>query len=303
MNNISLQLIDEQIAKLKACDLSKIEFDELKKLLKPILFNGFAMIFPSYHPPLPLFRGRVISSIRQEANTTSLSDNVPTTLKGLTCPPAETVKKFQRANSPGNPMFYCSKAPEVTIHELNLNVGDVAVISKWETINRLSVVRIGYEPEVFSNLKSDRICPNFDNKVPELAEAIQREINRRVQAFFSNEFMRKINIGNEHLYKLSAAIAELLRKELDASKFAELEKLHLELQGVEYPAVAAKGNSDNLALVPKFADQNLKLIRCELIIKINEIENIVADVSDKIVEDQIIWKGQQEKSQIFHSPR
>ncbi len=299
MNQTNYELINQQIQNLRSIDLSKIEFEELKKAVRPILFAGYTVAAPNYQG-LELFRGKVVSAKRL-LPTGFAVENLPKTKSDLLYPPAHLVTKFQRANRPGNPMFYCSRAPGVLFAELQVSDGDFLVISKWRTTNPLTVMRIGYEPEVFSYLGSERPCPNPGKSLPGFEERIKGEDFKLARSFFASEFTKRVTPGNEHLYKLSAAIAEIMRGHVGEGAWEpQTEVEHVEFQGIQYPSIAAGGNVDNLALVPKFADDSLKFVTCELIfVGGNGNQNLLQDVAHEIIDGKIIWTRQARKSTIL----
>jgi hypothetical protein len=78
--------------------------------------------------------------------------------------------------------------------------------------------------------------------------------NKMLHKFLSSEFARDVPDGSEHLYKLSVAIAEKLSGQLSVLDEVEGMPPDRRFAGLQYPALAMRGDADNIVLFPDFVD-------------------------------------------------
>jgi hypothetical protein len=105
-----------------------------------------------------------------------------------------------------------------------------------------------------------------------------------------------VSSGNEHLYKLSVAIAEQLILSTIENVSATFEAQR-RWAGLQYPAIELRAHADNLALLPWVPDTVMKLERVDW----NRVEerpdpsnmrSTMLDIADSISADGAIeWKG------------
>lgn len=235
--------IHASIDNIQNLDLLTVNIDIIKERIG-LLSNGYIQTTPIIPKGSRLFRGVVWNE--KPKNTEQVS-----------YPPKDSVRNLHRAGRKGESLFYCSTARESPFWELGVKAGDSLVISYWETKEPLLVNNVGYHSDVFSDLNSDRTCPNLgdDSEPLEILSA-----NELIKAFFSQEFAKKILDGQEYLYKISIAIAE---QHFQQNIFA----------GLLYPTLAMKANADNLVLKPEVVDSYLKLTRVEYILVEKVFEN------------------------------
>jgi len=178
-------------------------------------------------------------------------------------------------------MFYCSTSRNVPFFELNMMPGEMIAISKWRTLDKLTVNNIGYTNLVFSELNSNRSTPEYG----ELKQPTEIPLtNSLIDEFLSSVFTKVVPERNEYLYKLLIAIAE---KMFSDDMF----------DGLLYPTIAMRANADNLAIKPRYIDsKKLELVNIEFI-GIDTREGIQFTVTDtdfanSIKSDGTIeWKG------------
>lgn len=235
----STEEIRKAIQELRNTDLSKVDIDDLKKRLT-ILFHGYTGRTPLLRADIELYRGVLWSE-------------KPQTIKDLSYPPTNKIV-YGRVNRPGQPMFYCSLDKEAVFFELRPKLNDTIAIGKWRSKGDLFVFNLGYSSKILNAQGSDREVPSW--AVPQKPKELQDE-NILVRDFFNDEFTKVVDKGNEYLFKLSIAIAEIGIRE---DKFV----------GLLYPTIAMRRYSDNLALKPSFVDQNLSLEKVEFF-RIDEI--------------------------------
>lgn len=243
-----LSAVRERIAELRRIDLRIADVDLLKQRLE-LLFQGFGFTTPILMSGQILYRG--VRWVDKPINRSRLG-----------YPRPDAVPFYQRANRPHHPMFYSSIAREATFFELDVQPGEHIAISKWRTTRKILVSNVGYADEVFRALKSSRPNPTWGASNPRLVAPA----NQLIAKFFAAEFTKIVSAGCEHLYKLSAAIAEKLyignvNMEQAGGAFEGEPKFG----GLLYPTIAMRANSDNVALIPEFVEQYLELISVEWI--------------------------------------
>ncbi len=130
----------------------------------------------------------------------------PSKIDDVSYPPADKAK-LGRANRPGKPMFYCSRAMPSVFYELRANEGEFIALSEWEVVEPLWMHNVGYHPDALQKLGA----PDHPLRLP-LADPIPDEFrkNARLRAQLSLAFTEDVREGWEYRYKQSIAINELL---------------------------------------------------------------------------------------------
>ena len=186
----------------------------------------------------------------------------------LTYPPVEIVKVLQRANREGQPRFYGSSGANAPFYELRSQVGDHIALSTWRVVKEGVVNHIGYMPEILERLQSHKAVGRVAQQMaPELSYG---PVDKLVHSFLASEFSKDVPVGSEYLYKLSVAIAERLLVEMVNSK-ENVERF----DGLLYPSLAMRGNSDNVCLLPRFVDDSLHFVAVDYV----RVDKITADGS------------------------
>jgi len=266
VKRLSVNKIQEAIGELKKLDLEITNIDSLKKCISTLTI-GYTLKTPKIPAGRKLYRG-------------ILWQEKPYEVSKLSYPPKEMVSKFHRAGRPNQSLFYCSSAREAVFYELGVCAGDKLVVAEWETTDSLFVNNVGFDPDTLKKLGSNRDCLNLNNE--KLPEEFKKH-NKLVRQFFSNEFTRKVHRGQEHLYKISVAIAE---QHFQSDMFDAL----------LYPAIAMKGKADNLAIKPQSISEKLVLKKAEYI-QVTDDSNdgykmTMLDFANSFSEDGWIeWKG------------
>lgn len=234
--------IKRHIRMLSAQDLRNIDIDSLKDQLK-LLFTGYKISTPFLPIGQDLYRGVKWTE-------------KPKYLRQVSYPPTDCVRTYQRANRPGQPMFYSSIARSGAIFELRPIPGEHIAVSRWQVHKSILVNNVGYTGSVFERLGSNRTEP-FINWGQQDSFS---ECNRLVATFLANQFTRLVSPGNEHEYKLCAAIAEKHYAEnlQTDEQFAVEHGSGVKLGGLIYPTISMRANADNVTLLPEFADTCLR---------------------------------------------
>ena len=266
IERLSTNEIQGKIETLKTLDLKNISFDDLKKYISTLTI-GYMLKTPIIPVGRKLYRG-------------ILWQEKPHEITRLSYPPEEMVDKFHRAGRPNRPLFYCSSVRDAVFYELGVCAGDKLVVSEWETTASLLVNNVGFDPDTLKNLGSNRAMPAWSNN--DRLEGIEQN-NLLVQQFFADEFTKIVPLGQEYKYKLSVAIAE---QHFQSDMFDAL----------LYPAIAMKGNADNLAIKPQSVSEKLVLKKVEYIQVTDDSNNsykiTMLDFANSFTEDgRIEWKG------------
>jgi hypothetical protein len=132
------------------------------------------------------------------------------------------------------------------------------------------VNNVGYHDAVFTKLQSVRAWDVYPGIVSALDPNFpSNDTNTIIHQFLAEAFSEKIQYGDDHLYKLSAAIAERLLGNVtdrrDEAKRMAGPKLpdYRKFAGIMYPSIAMSCNADNLALTPEFVEAHLALEQVE----------------------------------------
>ncbi len=264
---LSICEIQVKIDELRKTDLKTADIDDLIHSLN-ICFRGYKKEIPIIRKGMKLYRG-------------VKWDDKPQKLCKLTYPPKDGINKYHRAGRPGQPIFYCSSSWQAPFYEKGVKSGDRLALSTWITTAPLIVNHAGYDAEVLKDLGSSRDSTSLGNADDQEEYS---QVNIVLDRFLSKEFARNVPEGQEYLYKLSIAIAE---SHFKSDKF----------DGLLYPALAMRGNADNLALKPRFVDRHMKPQKVEYVHVDEVADNLqykvrVLDFANSFTKDgHIEWKG------------
>ena len=273
--------VQHAIQGLKELNLASMEIEVLKEHLRAII-PGYILNSPIITKDTTLYRG------------VERGDK-PLRVANLSYPPPEYVKNLHRAGRAGKSLFYCSKSREAPFFELGLIPGAKVAISHWKTTAPIVVNNVGYHDEVFDGIGSNRDCPSWGKGTE--YEKLEKTTTL-IKHFFATEFAQIVSPGQEHLYKLSIAMAEL---HFSNDMFG----------GLLYPSMVMRANADNLALKPECVNGHLSLRKVEYI-RVDETGDqgfkvTILDYADTFDEDgRIQWKGRhphwfmREKGQVLH---
>ena len=266
IERLDIITIESEIKKLREINVINSDIDEVKKTISK-LTRGYSISSPIIGPEKKFYRG-----VRCKEK--------PTHCTSISYPPKDKVRNYHRAGRPGQPLFYCSTDRNAVCYELDVEIGDWIVISEWETRDQLLVNNVGYCSDALRKLGTKRTLPRWGREAISSNTEIHDEI---IGNFFSEEFTKIVPSGQEQLYKISIAIAE---QHFEHSLF----------DGLLYPAVAFKGNADNLCIKPISVDEKMVLRRVEFVY-ITDSSNegykvqILDFANSFTVDGKIVWKG------------
>ena len=268
----------QRIEEIKRTNLALADIDILRSRIN-LLLKGYTFVAPTWPQGQVVFRGRKFNEINEK----------PINRSNLTYPKAVNVKTFQRANRPGQPMFYCSLTKEPLFFELKSNDGEYIAISKWRFKTKMLASNVGFEEQVFNDLCSARSVPEWSGFMPSTAQCL-------VSKFFAKQFTMNVSIDEEYRYKISAAIAEeLYLKDINLDDDAKRDGV--QFGGLHYPSIAMHANSDNLALFPHFVDNYLDFVSVDWVRIDAQKPDFTYDITyldfanSFSADDFIEWKG------------
>ena len=114
----------------------------------------------------------------------------------------------------------------------------------------------GYAATAFERLDAGRPVP------PDMS---QSHGNALIQQFLAELFTLRVEDGDEHLYAASIAIAEVFLSGLKSNRYRSID-------GIRYPSIARRANSDNFALSIDFVRTGLEFV-CSHLIQMNAADD------------------------------
>lgn len=238
------------IDKLKKLNLSKYPIKEIEDILKEC--GKLVMVETSLH------KGKNI--IRARPNKTNMSFN---TVSELSYKPANCNTTFQRASTPNETMFYGCVIPEkkskeefnnamvtATLESSNLcrkdieNGAERITFSRWCVTEDIPLIAIVYNKNFI--IKSPHTNELYSEYKTFLEKNPKKFVSNNILCkYLADEFAKK-ETNYDYDYLISAIFTELVTSQ----GFA----------GVYYPSVRAEGYGFNVAIHPKFVDNNMKII-------------------------------------------
>lgn len=224
--------VTQLIAELSRADLAASTIDMLKDRLQCVAHGLSIQVF-TFEKGRTFYRARSI-------------DTLPT---GVGQVVHSTDPKLGRANRRGKPVLYTNLAAGSVFREIKACPGQTIALSCYRAIRPFYAVSAGFDTEQLLARGWQRAGIDW-SKHPrsELAE----RVNRKMNSFLAQEFLKDVPLGQEHLYNISAAWSELIL----APK---------EVSAVVYPSVANSGISDNVAFKVESIGEVLELIRVDFL--------------------------------------
>jgi hypothetical protein len=272
MHNIippKLDEIEKRISEIENVDLQESNIDHFNTLFS-LLFRGYKLGVPRFNKGLELYRG--IPYLQK-----------PKKLDDLSYPPIEYAK-INRASREGKQIFYCSNLESVPFFELNLQVGERLVVSKWKTTRKLLVNNVGYADKNFETLKSGRKNGNWWDNVSHIDKKNELDQNFIIRNYLASKYSRPIPPDNIDYYKFTIAIAE---HHFSSEMF----------DGLIYPTIQMHGNADNFAIKKSYVDSGGLAFLDVYYIEITEVLGFKYNIkrldwANSVSENgEINWKG------------
>jgi hypothetical protein len=149
---------------------------------------------------------------------------------------------------------------------------------------------LGYHEDALLRMKApvraqlSRLIPNETNK------------NARLRRQLSLAFTEDIREGDEHRYKQSIAINELLFDGAGPLPTYPDGPKHNRAAGTVYPAMRMRGAADNLAIWPEFVDSSLRIksVRYVRVETVDEASSsftfLTLAISHSFLKNEIVWE-------------
>lgn len=259
MKKFNHSAVRKIIQEINRINLESADYDYIKKKVGN-LFGGLKFKGISYDKGQALFRG-IIYQVK------------PTNVSFLGAPPRDKTTGFQRCNSPGNPLFYCSLHKSPVLYEIHPKKGDKVYMSKW------SVKKDG---QFILSLSPNHLDDDMSS------------IDSAVHSFFDTKFSEPIHETYSYRYKVTSAIAELLMYD---GLFVDGK-----VMGITHTSVAYLGNSENVVLLPEYADHILSLDYVEELEVVDVTDNGFktrsTDIATEFTDNAIFWKGRSRQHSI-----
>jgi hypothetical protein len=246
LSQLSRRFILERLELLKGTDLAGARIDDLKAILFDLLraYTSTTLLIDENRP---IFRARR----HREDEKEKLLDHVDV------YPKACFIKRLGRANRKRTPIFYFSADKVIALHELKPNIGEIFSVIECGARQGVSPLLVPIGIHELARRHNARIGGDF----PEPAVRIRAflgndedfEKHRLIDNFVAAEFLKVVDEGEEHLYKLTIAIAELLFDfETDVGP----------IDGIAYPSIASDQLNANVALLPEAFHRLYEPVAC-----------------------------------------
>lgn len=246
---------------LLSLDLRQMPAGDIKGMLQTA-FEGYRVKTNRFRPGIRLFRGRPCDK--------------PQNISAMLYPPPDRAP-LNRANQSGKPVLYCCASRETPFFELRPSVGACLAIALWETTAPMLVNHAGYTHNSFERLGSARTeSHNF-------RKSSRPSIHDEITETLAEIFTRPSPQEGDHLYHLTSIVADFL--------FGDDQ-----FDGLLYPTIAMRANSDNIAVKPRYADNHLRFLKAEYI-RVDEVGDFsyritILDTASGLDETgAILWRG------------
>lgn len=246
LDRISIADIRSRIKRLELQDTRSLDYDyTLESVAK--LMTGYSQ-FPRTLDAQYGFRARL-------HDTQQLYEHV----SELWYPPAETVKRFGRLNPPGKSLLYLAANRDIATLEVRPRRGDFLTTLSVRLKNANAcptVFELGVHDKAVEHGKETdiRLVHTTTHGLQLLGGHSNAHNNSVIRHFLARHMTRAVDRGEEHRFKISAAIGEILLKGGTTD-------------GVQYPTIAGDGTGDwgqCIALKPAAADRLYEPCSCYL---------------------------------------
>jgi len=246
LSKLDHKSIERTIEFVKRGDLKTIQIDEIKASLNEILsaYGAYAKSIGKGHH---LFRAMKHNPDEERFHSLTRIYPDPTYLT-----------KLGRANRKHQAMYYLSGDCVVALHEVKAKPGDVVTILECVPHDDLSpiLIPIGIDELLARHgVKAGGDFPHASVRIQELLKHDDRNLQKywMIDEFLRTEFLKEVTEGNEHEYKTTVAIAELLLSYSIPPR---------RIDGLAYPTIAAGWIHANVALPPETFHQFYVPLAC-----------------------------------------
>ena len=256
--------------------------------------DGIIQLYELFHSindyEIPIVRFTIIpgsSLIRQRINK---KGTVFTLVSELSYPPP-SLTPMERANLPGDPLFYACSFPSeinedaplprlISLEETSefmkekSNYGiERATVSRWEVIGQLDLIALPFVGTY------ERACPDLKRVKEGWEEALSKGIvpadALELESFMAQEIAKEFN-DRQQYFKIANFVHYLLR----------MNKKTKDADGIIYPSVPAQGAGFNVAIKPEVADIKIHFSNSSICHCVKRGENMtIFTISDAIVDE------------------
>lgn len=180
-------------------------------------------------------------------------------------PLPQDVRTRGRINRSGESVFYCSTSINSAVLEMKPQRGEYLTILECAFVNE------AVEPNIFEagvHEGPGLANPNYGALPPEHDPDYQRYLSQQgitkqtqlIREFLIKQFVRSVESGCEHDYRITNAIAAALLNEFGFLRKSDLAPVDVEADGIAYASIAAEMKDANIAVTCAAADRLLKLL-------------------------------------------
>lgn len=255
------QFIKLRIHLLRRTDLKTERIDRLKTKLTDLLRAYIVS-------PLEIRKGESIFRARKHRDEEKQEKGADVYLPNVNAiyPQTKYIRRLGRANRVGQCIYYLAADEGIALKEVKPVVGDVVSILECKPINDATPSLIPIRVHQMAKEHGARIGGGFPEPEMRIKSEFQNDASaiakhKLIEDFVVTEFLRVVDDGDEHLYKLTIAIAELL-----FSFEADLSDFGIELgpvDGLTYPSLASNQMNANLALTPDAFHRIYRPVACK----------------------------------------
>lgn len=252
LKNISLKFIEQRIEELRTLDCRNSDINHLRTLFKN-LFRVYVTAPISISPGTSIYRVRKHWSTVKNSYLPSLANIYPDA-KYITC--------LGRANRIANPAYYFSSDEATALWECRPEVGDVFTVLECTIMDDANALLTPLGIHEMARRHGIAIGGEIPNAYLELEAALASDSecmhkHDLIDQFIKAEFLKAVPAGEEHLYKVTIAIAE------SAFTYASAEA---SVDGIAYPSVASIPGSANIALLPLSFARICQPVMCKRVV-------------------------------------
>lgn len=266
-NSADVDAVKSLIGELESLDLKTVEDSFVQeKILKLLGSYGTSQL--GVDPSRRLYRVRKNLSERLHSSS-GLEWHPPlfSELKQLWYPLPEHIRVRGRVNGAGQSVFYCANSIDTAVLEMRPKDGEYLTILESGFIDQsveLNVFETGiHEGPGHAN-------PRYGGTPPDQDHDLQRFVNLQgwtettplIRKFLVKQFMRIVESGNEHEYKITNAIATVLLTEFDFVRRDDLQRAETVADGLAYASIASQAKGANIAFTCEAADRLLRPLAC-----------------------------------------
>ncbi len=268
------RLIQERIRILQKIDLRTIDDDALERQVRKLLGAGYISRLLQINKA-KLYRVRINDGTKLFENT-----------KRLWWPPPECVKSRSRINNVGESVFYGGDSESTCIIETRPEAGDTLTLLE---VDLKDPTKLPLITEVGIHQYTGKSNPKYGGTPPEL-DVSQREFIAHegltdtiplLRDYITEEFLRTVARDNEHEYKITTAIAQILLNEPGIVTEQGIPVNDAVIDGISYPSIAGDKLGVNTAFKTEAVDRLYKPVSC-IVYEVKEKKSEVNYIIDRI---------------------